>query len=79
MPTRSGERRSWWRLREPGIRGRQTAAGWLFLAPVIVILGVFLVLPIAAALWVSFSDWNGNGSPIGANAHWVGLENTATC
>ena len=75
MPTRSGERRSWWRLREPGIRGRQTAAGWLFLAPVIVILGVFLVLPIAAALWVSFSDWNGNGSPIGANAHWVGLEN----
>jgi len=62
-------------LREPGIRGRQTAAGWLFLAPVIVILGVFLVLPIAAALWVSFSDWNGNGSPIGANAHWVGLEN----
>ena len=75
MPTRVGEKRPWWRLREPGIRGRQTAAGWLFLAPVIVILGVFLVLPIAAALWVSFSDWNGNGSPFGANAHWVGLEN----
>jgi multiple sugar transport system permease protein len=75
MPARFGERRSWWRLREPGIRGRETAAGWLFLAPVIVILGVFLVLPIAAALWVSFSDWNGNGSPLGANAHWVGLEN----
>jgi len=75
MPTRFGERRSWWRMPEPGIRGRQTGAGWLFLAPVIVILGVFLVLPIAAALWVSFSDWNGNGSPLGANAHWVGLEN----
>ena len=65
----------WWRLREPGIHGRQAAAGWLFLAPVIVILGLFLVLPIAAAAWVSFSDWNGNGSPLGAHAHWVGLTN----
>jgi multiple sugar transport system permease protein len=62
-------------LREPGIRGHQAAAGWLFLAPVIVILGVFLLLPIAAAAWVSFSDWNGNGSPLGANAHFVGLDN----
>jgi len=65
----------WWRWREPRIRGHQAAAGWLFLAPVIVILGVFLVLPIAAAAWVSFSDWNGNGSPLGANAHFVGLDN----
>ena len=65
----------WWRWREPGIRGHQAAAGWLFLAPVIIILGLFLVLPIAAAAWVSFSDWNGNGSPLGANAHFVGLAN----
>jgi multiple sugar transport system permease protein len=65
----------WRRLREPGIRGHQAAAGWLFLAPVIVILGLFLLLPIAAAAWVSFSDWNGNGSPIGAHAHFVGLDN----
>jgi multiple sugar transport system permease protein len=65
----------WWRLREPGIRGHQAAAGWLFLAPVIVILGLFLVVPIAMAAWVSFSDWNGNGSPLGANAHFVGLDN----
>jgi multiple sugar transport system permease protein len=62
-------------LREPGIRGHQAAAGWLFLAPVIVILGLFLILPIAMAAWVSFSDWNGNGSPLGANAHFVGLDN----
>jgi multiple sugar transport system permease protein len=27
------------------------------------------------ALWVSFSDWNGNGSPLGAHAHYVGLDN----
>jgi multiple sugar transport system permease protein len=66
------------RLREPGIRGHQAAAGWLFLTPVIVILGLFLVVPIAMAVWVSFSDWNGNGSPFGANAHWVGLANYRT-
>ena len=65
----------WIRLREPGIRGHQAGAGWLFLAPVIVILGLFLILPIVMAAWVSVSDWNGNGSPFGANAHWVGLQN----
>jgi multiple sugar transport system permease protein len=63
------------RGRDPGIRGHEATAGWLFLAPVIVILGLFLVLPIAMALWVSFSDWNGNGSPLGAHAHFVGLDN----
>ncbi|HEU5363493.1 MAG TPA: sugar ABC transporter permease [Gaiellaceae bacterium] len=63
------------RLREPGIRGHEAGAGWLFLLPVIVILGLFLVLPIAMAVWVSFSDWNGNGSPLGTHAHWVGLQN----
>lgn len=67
--------RVWKRFREPGIRGHEAGAGWLFLLPVIVILGLFLVLPIAMAAWVSFSDWNGNGSPLGAHAHWVGLAN----
>jgi multiple sugar transport system permease protein len=63
------------RFREPGIRGHEAGAGWLFLLPVIVILGLFLVVPIAMAAWVSFSDWNGNGSPLGAHSHWVGLAN----
>jgi multiple sugar transport system permease protein len=68
-------RRSRLRFREPGIRGRQAGAGWLFLAPVIVILGLFLVVPILMAAWVSFSDWSGNGSPLGSHAHYVGLTN----
>ena len=68
-------RRSWLRLPEPGIRGHQAAAGWLFLAPVIIILGLFLVLPIMMAAWVSVSDWSGNGSPLGSHAHFVGLDN----
>lgn len=63
------------RLREPGIRGHQAAAGWLFLMPVIVILGLFLVLPIAMAVWVSVSDWNGNGSPLAETVNFVGLDN----
>ena len=31
--------------------------------PVIIILGVFLFIPVLMALWVSFSDWTGRGSP----------------
>jgi multiple sugar transport system permease protein len=63
------------RFSEPGIRGHQAAAGWLFLTPVIVILGLFLIVPILMAAWVSVSDWTGNGSPLGSNVHWVGLAN----
>ncbi|HEY2372867.1 MAG TPA: sugar ABC transporter permease [Gaiellaceae bacterium] len=66
-------RRSW--LPEPGIRGHQAAAGWLFLSPVIIILGLFLIVPIVMAAWVSVSDWTGNGSPFGSNVHFVGLDN----
>jgi ABC-type sugar transport system permease subunit len=62
------------RLGSVAHRERQPAQGIPF-APAIVLLGLFLVVPIAMALWVSFSDWNGNGSPFGANAHYVGLAN----
>jgi multiple sugar transport system permease protein len=55
----------------------QTAAGWLFTAPVVVILGVFLALPVAMAAWVSVSDWTGRGSPFSANVNFVGAENYA--
>lgn len=55
--------------------GQQTAAGWLFVSPVIVILGVFLVLPILMAVWVSVSDWTGRGSPFGAGVNFVGTAN----
>ena len=45
---------------------RQTRAGWLFVTPMVIVLGLFLVLPIVMALWVRLSDWNGQGSPFGA-------------
>ncbi len=59
----------------PGLRGRQAAAGWLFVAPVLVILGLFLAIPVVMALWVSFSNWNGQGSPFGGSVEFVGLDN----
>ncbi len=59
-----------------GIRGREGTAGWVFMTPVIVILGLFLLLPIIAAVWVSISDWSGHGSPL--DAGFVGAENYQT-
>lgn len=41
----------------------------------LVILGLFLVAPILMALWVSFTNWNGNGSPFAGGAEFVGGEN----
>lgn len=41
----------------------------------IVILGLFLVLPIFVALWVSVSDWSGKGSPFSSDVGFVGAEN----
>ncbi|TFC93204.1 sugar ABC transporter permease [Cryobacterium sinapicolor] len=61
--------------RRSGIRGGETASGWLFTAPMIILLGLFLVIPVLMALWVSFSDWNGRGSPFGGTVSFVGLDN----
>lgn len=57
-----------------GIRGNEARYGWAFVAPAILIIGVFLVLPILLALWVSLANWNGLGSPLG-NSTFVGGEN----
>jgi len=56
---------------------RQPVAGWLFLAPMLVILGLFLAAPILMALWVSFTDWAGRGNPFSESAGFVGGDNYA--
>ncbi|TFB62734.1 sugar ABC transporter permease [Cryobacterium sp. Hz7] len=61
--------------RRSNIRGGETASGWLFTAPMIILLGLFLVIPVLMALWVSFSDWNGRGSPFSGAVSFVGLDN----
>lgn len=65
------------RRKGAGILAGQARAGWLFTTPMIVILGLFLVIPVLMALYVSFTNWNGNGSPFagGENAEFVGAEN----
>jgi multiple sugar transport system permease protein len=61
--------------RRPGGSSRQGLAGWMFVAPMLVILGLFLVVPVLMAAWVSVSDWNGHGSPFGADVGFVGAQN----
>jgi multiple sugar transport system permease protein len=56
-------------------RRRETASGWAFIAPMLVVLGLFLVVPVLMAAWVSVSDWNGRGSPLSSDVGFVGLDN----
>jgi multiple sugar transport system permease protein len=58
-----------------GIRSNESVAGWVFVTPVIVILGLFLLLPILMALWVSLTNWNGQGSPFTGRTPFVGTAN----
>ena len=60
------------RRRGSPLRRGEGRAGLLFISPAVMILLVFLILPVFAALWVSVSDWTGKGSPLDAN--FVGLE-----
>jgi multiple sugar transport system permease protein len=63
--------------RRRGIHDDQGRSGWLFVAPQLVLLGVFLALPIGMALWVSLTNWNGQGSPFTGAAEFVGGRNYA--
>ncbi len=56
-------------------RLREGAWGWLFVTPMVVVLGLFMVLPILMALWVSLLHWNGQSDPFTGNADFVGLRN----
>ena len=68
-PRRSRPRRA------DGALNRHNRAGWLFVTPMLVLLGLFLVLPILMALWVSVSDWTGRGSPFSSGVGFVGTDN----
>jgi multiple sugar transport system permease protein len=63
--------------RRTGIHGREGIAGWIFTAPAIAVLGVFLFVPIVMALWVSMTNWTGNVDPFGGgpDAAFVGAKN----
>lgn len=47
--------------------------GWLFAAPAVLGLIVFLAIPIGLTIWVSFRDWGGLGSPF--DSEYLGMGN----
>jgi multiple sugar transport system permease protein len=64
--------------RRPGRAHRgEAVSGWLFTAPTLIVLGVFLVVPVLMAIWVSVSDWRGVGSPFSSSVSFVGGRNYA--
>ncbi|MET0450170.1 MAG: sugar ABC transporter permease [Aeromicrobium sp.] len=60
-----------------GLNGKDGRVAWAFVTPLVVIFGLFLVVPIFMALWVSVSDWSGRGSPFSSGVNFVGLDNYA--
>ena len=58
-----------------GIQAGQQLSGWLFIAPVVLLLGLFLLVPVLMAAWVSVSDWTGRGSPFASDVSFVGADN----
>lgn len=66
------------RTRPGGIRTGEGLGGWLFISPVVLVIGLFVLVPILMAAWVSLSDWNGNGSPLSGSVEFVGARNYRT-
>ena len=64
--------------RRRGSANQQALSGWLFISPVVIIPGLFLFVPIVMALWVSVSNWQGNGSPFDPSVKYVGARNYQT-
>ena len=63
------------RRRGSSLRRGQAASGWLFTAPILIILGLFLLVPVVMAAWVSVSDWSGRGSPFASGVNFIGATN----
>ena len=61
--------------RGKGLTAREGRAGWLFVSPMVIVLGMFLLVPIIMAIWVSLLEWNGQGSPFAGGARFIGLHN----
>lgn len=65
-------------LRSGGsIHGNRALAGWLFVSPAVIIVGLFVLIPVVMAAWVSMSDWSGIGSPFAEGVNFVGAKNYA--
>ena len=56
---------------------KRTAAAWWFVAPALTVIGVFFVLPVIAALVVSFTDFDIYALADIRNLRFIGLRNYA--
>ncbi len=56
-----------------GQRRQEMIAGYAFVAPALIILILFLVIPILFTLWMSFRDWSGLTVP--TDSTFTGLKN----
>lgn len=70
------------RARQPGLmtmaakRRQEAIAGFSFMIPALIIFLFFLIIPIAAALYISFTDWNGISPVLEEGAYkYVGTAN----
>jgi multiple sugar transport system permease protein len=61
--------------RTPVGPGERSAPAWAFLAPALVLIGVFFFLPVLAALALSFTDFDIYALADAGNARFVGLRN----
>ncbi|MFD0663075.1 carbohydrate ABC transporter permease [Thermocatellispora tengchongensis] len=57
--------------------GRRNLQGWLFSTPFLVLFGVFMLFPIVATLWMSFTDFGVRNVRRPLEAEFVGLGNYA--
>ncbi|MDJ0650961.1 MAG: sugar ABC transporter permease, partial [Xenococcaceae cyanobacterium MO_188.B19] len=55
----------------PSYLDRDTLAAWIFLAPALILLGIFLFYPIAYLIYLSFTT----GSFTISGISWIGLSN----
>ncbi len=63
------------KARHGGLRGHESKWGLLFVAPALLGLIVFLVVPIVLAVYVSMLKWNGQSSPFSGGGEFIGLDN----
>jgi multiple sugar transport system permease protein len=58
------------RSRDP-LAAEDAIAGWLFILPAVIFIGLFIFWPILQIFWLSFHEW----SVITPDKPWVGLDN----
>ena len=57
------------------VEGRRSRAGWMFVAPALLLIAVFFLLPVTAALVLSFTDFDIYAVADARNTRFVGLRN----